>query len=755
MQSNQNTGNKRFNTRMGVILFLVLLLGVCCFGKILHLVIFQRALYSGTSSKCLDKTQEDWKESPLYKDSTCNCFVIANNVRPVRGEIYDDQNRVLVSNVTVFDITIDGKAFYKKDTKYTHSAAELNELVDKLSTGFYNHFKDRYPSTDSRSTLPYYRNKIAHALKDTCNSLILQSNISNEQQWITSEDTAFVNKLPMLSEKIGKYCLNYTYHTVRTNPYGDLAKRTLGLNTNGRQYGIEYYFDEQLAGVEGSRKYLYVNKARLPMDEYVEPIDGFDIHTTINYEIQNIVHNELITKLKEQNAEWGCAVVMETETGEIKAICNLRRTNRDGSDYTESDEYALHKMVEPGSTFKIASALAYLEQRHGDDNKTYHIMCHDFERKNKDNGRKYVYHKYDKSSYDDNAHKNIFAYPSEIIQRSSNVGISSMIFDAFGDNNYKDYLKKIDQLYITTSFSTQLGKIQAPNLKRNAKDFHTFYNTCYGAGFTMTPIQTLVYYNAIANNGKMLAPLFVKYITKAHETEPIETFQAEVLNEQICSPQTIAKAKSYLKAVVYGEHGTARPYRDTIITFAGKTGTRDIWDEELKAYNYSKNSVSFCGYFPADTPKYTCLVFMYNVSKKSSIAVDVFACIARNIMNTGNNSYGALQTVNHNQNTKTPRTHVVKTEQYKFLMKQLGIACPDSQMPVPYVNSGLRQDNSIMLKPAKFKQGDKLPDVTDMIAADAVSELIRAGYQVKIKGFGVVRRQDFNSATNTVTLYLE
>ena len=751
MQNNENMGNKRFNTRMGVILFLVLLLGVCCFGKILYLVIFQRSLYSGTSSKCLDKTQEDWKQNPLAQDSTCDCYVIANNVRPVRGEIYDDQNHVLVSNVTVFDLTLDGRIFGSKDTIYVHSAAKLNKLVETLSAEFYNHFKDKFPKND----LQYYRKKFTRALIEQSNALILQSNESNEQRWVTSEDTAFINHLPMFSEKPCKRCVNYTYHTVRINPYGDLAKRTLGLNIGDRQYGMEYYFNEQLAGIEGSRKYLYVNKARLPLNEYVEPVDGYDIHTTLNLEIQNIVHNELKAKLIEQNAEWGCAVVMETETGEIKAICNLRRANRDGSDYTESDEYVLHKMVEPGSTFKIASALAYLEQRHGDDNKAYHILCHDFKRTNKDNSRTYVYHKYDKSSYDDNNHKNIYAYPSEIIQRSSNVGIASMIFDAFGDNNYKNYLKKIDQLYITTSFSTQLGKIQAPNLKRNAKDFHTYYNTCYGAGFTMTPIQTLVYYNAIANNGKMLAPLFVKYITKAHETEPLETFQAEVLNEKICSPQTIAKAKSYLKAVVYGEHGTARPYRDTIITFAGKTGTRDIWDEELKAYNYSKNSVSFCGYFPADTPKYTCLVFMYNVSKKSSIAVDVFARIARNIMNTGNNGYGALQTVNHNQNTKTPRTYVVNTEQYKFLMKQLGIAYPDSQLPVPYVTSGLREDYSVMLKKPRFKNGDKMPDVTDMIAADAVSELTRAGYQVKIKGYGVVHRQDLNTATNTVTLYLE
>ena len=744
MQNSEKTGNNRFSTRMGVILFFVLLLGVCCFGKILHLVIFQRSLYSGTSSKCLDKTQEGWENNPLAQDENCDCYVIANNVRPVRGEIYDDQNRVLVSNVTVFDLTLDGRIFATKDTIYVHSAAKLNKLVETLSAEFYNHFKDKFPKND----LQYYRKKFTRALIEQSNALILQSNESNERRWVTSEDTAFINHLPMFSEKPCKRCVNYTNHTVRINPYGDLAKRTLGLNIGDRQYGMEYYFDEQLAGIEGSRKYLYVNKARLPLNEYVEPVDGYDIHTTLNLEIQNIVHNELKAKLIEWNADWGCAVVMETKTGEVKAICNLRRANRDGSDYTESDEYVLHKMVEPGSTFKIASALAYLEKKHGDDNQTYPILYHEFKRQSKDGSKTFKFIKYDERGKSEDR-----GYPIDIIQRSSNVGIASMIFDAFGENNYKDYLKKIDQLYITTSFSTQLGKVQAPNLKRNAKDFHTYYNTCFGAGFTMTPIQTLVYYNAIANNGKMLAPLFVKYVTRAHETEPLQTFQAEVINERICSQQTIDKAKSYLEAVVTGEHGTARYYRKPNLSFAGKTGTRDIWDENLKAYNYSKNSISFCGYFPAEDPQYTCLVFMYNVSKKSSIAVDVFSRIAQNIMNTTN--YGALQLVSHEHGTKLPRTHVVNSTQYQFLMEQLGIAYPKNQLPVPYVTSGLRDDYSVMLKAANFKSGDKMPNVSEMIAADAVSELIRAGYQVKIKGYGVVRRQELNTATNTVTLYLE
>lgn len=747
MPNNDKMLDKQTKTRMGVILLIIMVLGILCLFKILYLITFQRGLYTGKSSKCLDKTVEGWENSPLAQNEDCDCYVVANNVRPVRGEIYDDQNRVLVSNVTVFDLTIDGRTFASKDTLYSRSATALNQLIDKLSVEFYHHFKDKFPNRNEK----YYHDKFTIALANHKNALILQSNESNERHWITSEDTAFINHLPMFSERPCNRCVNYTYRTVRINPYGDLAKRTLGKNLNGRNYGMEYYFDKELAGVEGSRKYLYVNKARLPLDERVEPIDGYDLHTTLNLEIQNIVHNELQAKLIEQNAEWGCAIVMETHTGEVKAICNLRRANAEGTQYTESDEYALHKMVEPGSTFKIASSLAYLEEMKGDDNHTYPILSHVFERKSKDGSKTFRYAKFDHHGDAPST-----GTPIDIIQRSSNVGIASMIFDAFGIDNYQSYLKKIDQLFITTSFSTQLGKVQAPNIKRKASDFHTYYNTCYGAGFTMTPIQTLVYYNAIANNGKMLAPLFVKYITKAHETDTLKSFKAEVINERICSQQSIDKVKSYLEAVITGEHGTGRYYRNPNFNFAGKTGTRDIWDEKIHAYNYSKNSISFCGYFPAENPKYTCLVFMYNVARKSSIAVDVFARIAKNIMNTTN--YAALQNINTQHGPQLPRTHVVNTKQYAFIMETLGINYAKeqiTQIKTPYVTSGWTDNYKVMVKKPKFNSKDKYPCVEEMIAADAVSELTRAGYKVKVVGYGVVCRQEYDINTNTMTLYLE
>ncbi|MEG2071083.1 MAG: penicillin-binding transpeptidase domain-containing protein, partial [Bacteroidales bacterium] len=491
---------------------------------------------------------------------------------------------------------------------------------------------------------------------------------------------------------------------------------------------------------------LYVNHARIPLNERVEPFDGRNLVTTLNLEIQNIVHNELQKKLIEQNADWGCAVVMETKTGEIKAISNLRRADKDGLVYSESMEYALHAMVEPGSTFKLASVLAYLEKIEDDTSKQYPILAHTFVRKNKAGTKEYRFPKVDEPGRIES-----LGTPIEVFQRSSNVGITSMIFDAYSIDQYSAYLSKIDSMFITTSFSTQLGKVQAPNIKRKATDFHTYYNTCFGAGFTMTPMQTLVYFNAVANNGKMLAPLFVKYITDSHDT--VAKFSAEVINPQICKKTTIDRAKKYLEAVVQGEYGSARRYKDSHFSFAGKTGTRDIWDEDIKAYNRAKNSVSFCGYFPAENPIYTCIVFMYNVPKKSSIAVEVFAKIGKNIMNIAN--YSALQEVNRSKPKVLPRINMVNSEQFSLIMNVMGFENQVKTIPGPYVSTGLNQDYSVYYKSAKFNAKEKLPDVSNMIASDAIHELSKAGYKVKIEGRGVVKSKTVDRKNKIIILYLE
>ena len=306
-------------------------------------------------------------------------------------------------------------------------------------------------------------------------------------------------------------------------------------------------------------------------------------------------------------------------------------------------------------------------------------------------------------------------------------------------------------MYITTSFSTQLGKVKPPNIRRNATDFHSYYNICFGTGFKMAPIQTLIYFNAIANDGKMIVPLFVKYISENNDT--IAKFEAEVINKQICKPATIKRAKEYLESVVYGEYGTAKRFKDPNFTFAGKTGTRDIWDERTNSYNRSKNCVSFCGYFPAENPRYTCIVYMYNVPKKSSIAVEVFAKIAKKTLNVSN--FDALQTVEQTTNKKLPRFNAVSKNQLKTILSNMGISCDYTKIKVPYIVTGMNNDYSNFIKPYNLKLKDPvIPNVLNMVSSNAVYELNKAGYKVIIEGKGSVKEQHYNKSNNCVTLIL-
>ncbi|HHU46270.1 MAG TPA: hypothetical protein GXZ40_00025 [Bacteroidales bacterium] len=751
---------KKSSAKMVLVYLSVVILGLACFLKIVHLIFFQRSLFEGTSAQCLDKTQPDWESNPLADDTTCNCFVVQNDLKPLRGEIYDDRGRLLISNFNVFDITVDGRMLqpksYRKgqhtivnDTIYcgggrnfsrSANPAEIEKLVNELAYAFYQQFKDRFP----KKNINYYKKQFRKAIKEMKNAPILQSTLHREKEWITDEDTAFVNKLPLLSQK-RKGGLNYTIRTVRINPYGDLARRTLGMYTDNKKFGLEMSQNEILQGEAGAQKYIYVNQARIPLNERIEPVDGFNIHTTLNLEIQNVVHNELLKILIEENAEWGCAVVMETKTGEVKAISNLTRTQEGHSVYEESQQnYALTAMVEPGSTFKLASLLAYLERTDNDSIKKYPMMYHTFIRKNK-NGKEFRYPKTD--GYE---RREEWGYPIEAFQRSSNVGIAAMIFDTYSIDNYQEYLKKIDSLFITTTFSTQLGMINAPNIKRKAYDFHSYYNACFGTGFKMTPIQTLIYFNAVANDGKMIVPLFVNAVTNKNDT--IKKFEAEVIAEQIAKPETIKRARKYLEAVVSGERGTARAYKNKYISFAGKTGTRDIWDETTQSYLKNKNSASFCGYFPADEPKYTAIVFIYNVSRKSTIAVKAFANIAKNVTRLA--YLTSLREIPTENKKVTPSSRAIANVDIPFVFQGYGVENQKLTKDSPYVRISY-SDNELQQAKSSVLLEKNSPNMIGLTAADAVYELNKLGYVTKIYGRGRVKNQEYNTEKMTAKLYLE
>ena len=736
---------------MTVVYLLMVLAGVACLAKILYLSIVERAVASGTSDKCVDTTVPGWEDK--VTDDTY-CFVRENMLRPVRGEIYDDHGRVLVANFTVFEVAFDGKGFAREyaDTLQKNPKA-FDEIFRKLSDDFYYQFKDRFP----RYSADYYYEFFTKNIQKKKYATLFPVKEWDEKMWVMGVDTAFIKNRPYLyrtvvnsegdsiRKRIVNTHFNYVPASVRINPYGEMAKRTLGVEMPDRQFGLEHAMNDILAGVDGSKKYLELNHAKVPLRERMDPEDGHNIHTTIKLEIQHAVHNELSRKLSELNAEWGCAIVMETKTGEIKAISNLRRAAADASYYTESMEYALDAKVEPGSTFKLASLLAYLEKNDDDTSKVYPIYNHTFEFPTKSGQIKRYYkcdHKYNP----------IDVPPIEVFKRSSNVGIAEMIFTTYGRRGFPKYLEQLKKFGLLDTIHSQLGDIMPARIKDGTNDFNTYYATCFGAGFNIPIIRTLVYYNAVANGGKMMAPLFVRYVTDTYDT--IQRFEPQVLIEKIASDTTIMKARKYLEQVVWGEHGTAYRFRDENCMFAGKTGTRDIWDESIGNYRKDINAVSFCGYFPMDKPQYTVIVYIYGVPQHSTVAADAFARIARSIMNSSN--YSATRRVEDYPFTPLARTAPIRKKYFNTLLKGLGYDTVSYETAAPYLRVDAADTNKhVTVTALQANTYQKMPDVRGMMAADAVTELIRAGYNPRIIGKGRVKTQVYDDKTHTVKLYLD
>jgi cell division protein FtsI (penicillin-binding protein 3) len=740
---------------MTIVYLMMVLVGVACLVKILYLSIAERAIASGTSDKCINLIGKTKEEADSLKKLNAYCYVQENTLGPVRGEIYDDHGRVLVANFTVFEVAFDGKGFAKEyaDTLSKNPKA-FDALFQRLADDFYYQFKDRFPKYNTA----YYYNFFLRNIQEKHYATLFSVKDWDEKSWVTGVDTAFIKNRSYLyktvwDEKSGDSVrrrivhthFNYVPANVRINPYGEMAKRTLGIESHDRKYGLEHYMNDILAGDQGSKKYLELNKAKVPLRDRIDPVDGYNIHTTIKLEIQHAVHNELSRKLSELNAEWGCAIVMETKTGEIKAISNLRRAAPDASYYTESMEYALNAKVEPGSTFKLASLLAYLEKVPNDTIGRYPIYNHTFDFPTKSGQVKHYY----KVDY---KYTSIEVPPIEVFQRSSNVGMASMIFDAYGKRGFPQYYAQLKKMGLLDTLHTQLGDIMPASIRDGSNDFNTYYATCFGAGFNIPIIRTLVYYNAIANGGKMMAPLFVRYVTDTYDT--VQRFEPQVLMDSIASASTVQKARHYLEQVVWGDNGTARRFRDENCMFAGKTGTRDIWDESIHDYRKDINAVSFCGYFPMDKPQYTVIIYIYGVPHHSTVAADAFAKIARSIMNSSN--YSATRSATDFPFTPLGRTGPIRKPYFNKLLHGLGYDTVAYETADNYLRVDITDTNRhVTAKALPAATYQKMPDVRGMLASDAVTELIRAGYDVRIIGKGRVKSQVLDNSSGIVKLYLD
>ena len=540
---------------------------------------------------------EEYKK--LAKERTVKNVV----VKPIPGNIYSDNQSLLATSIVKYELRWDSKVV--SDLNFKKFKVQLAEGISKIVN------KDFFK----------IRNDLEFAKLNGNRYWLVGGNLSFSQQ---NE----LKKLPIFNLPSYKGGLIIEQKVIRERPLGKIAERTIGYerpDPDGTFFrvGLEGAYGSLLEGKEGYRlkqKIANGNWKSINNTNEKEPTEGYDIHTTININFQDIAHNSLLEQLEKYEAEYGTVILMEVETGAIKAIANLGITSN--KTYFEKLNYAVGRAQEPGSTFKLMSIIAALEDG---VIKPSDII-------DTGNGERIIYGKKIKDSQK-GGYGLISA--SRVFEVSSNTGIVKIIYD-----NYKDNPKKfIDRLYnmgLHKSLDIPIKGEATPKIPYPTdKDWSgiSLPWMAWGYGVLLTPLQTLTFYNSIANNGVMVKPKFIDKIGRLGG-EPYAEFSKEILNPSVCSEKTLIAVKKMLFNVVDKKWGTANKIKDSSFSIAGKTGTTQT--------NYATKSTeyisSFVGYFPAERPKYSCIVVINKPNKikgyyGAQVAAPVFKKIAKKIYN--------------------------------------------------------------------------------------------------------------------------
>ncbi|MFM9944111.1 MAG: penicillin-binding protein [Bacteroidia bacterium] len=514
-------------------------------------------------------------------------------IQAVRGNIYSDDGTLLATSIPRYEIRMD-LTVLPEDT--------FRAYIPQLAAKFSKYFKDK-SAVDYLLEFRKGRNEKNRyfALKKKLSFL----DIKEIKTW------------PLYKKGRYKSGLIIEEDNYRVMPFKNLLARTIGYvgsGTGKERVGIEGAYDKELAGITGRRLVQRIAGGYRPVNDNneVEPVDGKDIYTTIDVNIQDIVNNALYNGLTKHKAHHGCVVVMDVKTGEIKAMANL--TESGVGSYKEILNYAVGESYEPGSTFKIVSALALLEKEKIETTDSVLINYGYLKIGNGD------MQDAEKSPYKTKT----FAYAFE---HSSNVGISTSVLNGFKGNSqeFVDYIKflKLDKPLGLEIKGEGTPKVKSPGNKSWSKISLPWMSIGYE--ISLTPMQLLSVYNAVANDGEMVKPFIVKAIGQKGEIE--KTFKSQVINDEIASSSTIKKIKGLLKAVV--DSGTAKSISNSRVKIAGKTGTAQISNgkEYIEGAYYS----SFAGYFPADNPKYSIIIVVNKPTVGGYFGGVVAAPIAKEI----------------------------------------------------------------------------------------------------------------------------
>ena len=696
---------KEFSMRAWLVFGLFVALGFSIFGRILWI---QSAEH------------EQWKEVGERFESS------VRDINPSRGQIYAINGNVLATSVPVFEVRWDSKS---EAINWDTFDAEL----DSLSQGLSQILGDRSPR-EYREVLRNGRNLGRR------NTLI-----ARRASYIQQKRLA---QLPFIRR--GRFKSGFTFARTeqRRKPFGDLASRTIGIDRNENRVGLEASWNTELSGSVGKQIQRRVAGGEwMPVsdDFIVEPQAGLDVISSIDMHLQDVASNALRQQLQTHDAAWGTVILMEVETGMIRAMANLTRSTTEPqedepADYFESFNHAIGTAVEPGSTFKLASLMAAMND--GNVKPEDEIDT--------GNGVTYFYGKRMSDSNADEGGSGILK-TSEIFEVSSNVGTALTIKNAFGENQ-QGFLDALERIGVQSATGVRLAGESQPLVYENVGDGRwsglSLTQMSIGYEVTQTPLQTLTLYNAVANGGTSLRPQLVERLE--NNGQVVKTFKPEVLKQTICSTRVLEACRSMLKRVADPEgNGTAQyifaksPYR-----VAGKTGTARIagpngYDGRYRA--------SFAGYFPAESPRYSCIVVIADTKSGvyygSSIAGPVFRELANKVYATDpsfhTTSAGLLA-----EKCKLPGS---KDGAQKDLMQLY------QALEMPYLggSSGdwvtVTTGDSVAVLSPRSIEANRVPDVRGMGLRDALYLLENAGLQVKTLGMGTVRRQSIAPGSDLTT----
>lgn len=684
--------------------------GLVIIGKLIHIQILQG---------------KQWRQRA--KEITLSLRPIA----PTRGSIYAQDGNLLATSLPFYEVAIDPCVVSEKSFS-KHISALSHQL---------NSFYGDLPAESYQTLITQARTKGKRYL------------LLNHKQ-VTYHEKQKISQWPIFRE--GRLHGGAIFNKIekRFKPFQDLAARTIGfINKEGKGAGLELSFDKALRGIPGKALYqkLAGDNWKMITDSSTQaPVHGYDIITTIDIHLQDVAYASLLKVLQESQANYGVVIVMEVQTGEIKAMVNLSKVGND--QYKEVYNYAIgsHGTTEPGSSFKLVAMLALLEATNLQLTDTVDTG----------NGKHQFY---GQQMRDTNPNGYGVLTIQEVFEKSSNIGLAKLVDSHFAANPER-FIDYIYQLGLHQPLGLPLQGEGMPLIKHPSQSSWSKVTLPWmsmGYELQLSPLQVLTLYNAVANGGKMIQPLLVKEIKSANTT--LQTFQSRVLNEKICSDSTLSKLKKMLAGVV--ERGTASKFRHGFYQLAGKSGTSN----KLVNGKYSNATyASFVGYFPVDNPRYSCIVVVDDPQGKQfhfggQVAAPVVKEIADRLAGKDLVSAPAVSITPTQKTTLSATNQVCLLQDWIIISEALQIELPAS-LPtatttwIKVIPEGKQQ----RYQKQNLFTDTEIPNVLDMNLNDALFILENRGIEVERQGpaSGYITAQSIMPGTKinhatTITLYLQ